>query len=81
MTLSQSSPENPTVNGGGALWEGDHMPMFLEVTQTTIMGENSEQSPVLGVGPTVYFYSPDSRVLMLHSTITLVLQRKVAHDG
>lgn len=47
------------------------MPIFLEVTQTTMMGDNTLQSPAIGVGLTVYFYNPDNKVLMLHSTITL----------
>jgi hypothetical protein len=46
------------------------MPIFLEVIQTTIIGDNSIKSLTLGVGPTMYFYNPENKVLMLHPTIT-----------
>ena len=68
----EPTPRNPVVvNETGSLWEGDQMPNFLEITRTSIIGENSGQIPVIGVGPTIYFYSPDSKVLMLHQTLTL----------
>lgn len=51
-------------------WKGNQVPIFLEITQTTIMNNDSAQGPTLGVGPTIYFYHPDSKILMLHSTIT-----------
>ena len=67
----QPIPKNPDENETEPLWKGDQMPIFLEVTQTTIMSGNSAQSPVIGVGPTIYFYNQDSGVLILHSTITI----------
>jgi hypothetical protein len=71
IILFQPTPENHAENGTGALRSGDQMPIFLEVTQTTILGENSVQSPVVGVGPVIFFYDPDSKVLLLHPTITV----------
>jgi hypothetical protein len=67
----QPTPENPDKTEIGTLWKGDQMPIFLEVTQTTIMKTDSAQGPTLGVGPAVYFYNPDENVLRLQSTITL----------
>ncbi len=71
-TLSQPALESPVTNVPADTRESDQMPIFLEVTQTTIMKTDSIQGPTIGVGPTVYFYNPDSKTLMLHSTITLV---------
>jgi len=69
--IFQPTPVKTVTSQTDTLWKGDQMPVFLEVTQTTLMGEDSVQSPTIGVGPTVYFYTPDSKVLMLHSTIAL----------
>jgi len=49
----------------------NQMPVFLEMIQTTIMGENPGQGPSLGVGPNIYFYNPDSQVLALNQAIVL----------
>ena len=70
-TLIQPTPENPVTNTTIDLQEVNPMPIFLEVTQTTIMNKDSAQGPTIGVGPTIYFYHLDSKVLMLHSTIIL----------
>ncbi|MBN1450827.1 MAG: hypothetical protein JW963_07425 [Anaerolineales bacterium] len=80
-TLFQPTPDNPVTNATRTLWKGDQMPIFLEVTQTTMLGENTVQSPVLGVGPTIYFYHPDNKVLMLRSTITLAPTNKKEPPG
>lgn len=71
VNFFQPTPENPDEDEAGILRKGNQMPVFLEVTQTTIMGEDSIQSPVIDVGPAIYFYNPDSELLMLHSTISL----------
>ena len=70
-TFSEPTLAEPIERDAESIWKGDQMPTFLEVIQTTLMGEDSAQSPTIGVGPAVYFYTPDSKVLMLHSTITL----------
>ena len=69
--LAQAASENPATITSGVPWEDDQMPVFLEVTQTTMMGNNGVQSPTYGVGPSQYFYQPEIKVLMLHPTITL----------
>jgi hypothetical protein len=69
--LFQPTPENPAENETGTLRSGGQVLIFLEVTQTTILGENSVQSPVVGVDPVIFFYDPDSKVLLLHPTITV----------
>ena len=45
------------------------MPIFLEITQTTILSTGSSQVPTIGVGPAVYIYQSDNRVLYLQSSI------------
>ena len=69
--LAQATSEYPATNASEVPWEGDQMPVFLEVIQTTSMGENFVQSPAIGVGPAIYFYNPDSKVLMLNPSIKL----------
>ena len=71
--VSQPTLENPIAIATSTLWKGAQMPIFLEVTQATTMNKDSAQGPTIGVGPTIYFYHPNSKVLMLHSTITLEL--------
>ena len=70
-TLSQPVLETPVTNPTTDMRENDQMPIFLEVTQTTIMKTDSIQGPTIEVGPAVYFYNSESKVLTLHSTITL----------
>ena len=67
----QPAPETTNGDEIGTSSKGNQMPAFLEMTQTTILGADSTQGPVLAVGPAVYSYNPDSKFLMLHSTITL----------
>lgn len=75
-------PAHPTSgnsfgNEDGGLWKGEQMPVFVEVTQTTIMGSNSDQDPTFGVGPAIYFYSPENKVLTLHSMVALESKTEV----
>lgn len=51
--------------------EVDQMPVFLEMIQTTIMGEKPRHGPSLGVGPNIYIYNSDSQVLALRQTIVV----------
>jgi hypothetical protein len=74
---SQPASENPATSESGALWEGDQMPVFVEVIQTTIMGNNTVESPTFGVGPSLYFYQPEIKVLMLRPTIALESKTQV----
>ena len=67
----QSAPETPIADEIATSSKGNQMPVFLEMAQTTILGADSTQGPVLAVGPAVYSYNPDGKLLMLHSTITL----------
>jgi hypothetical protein len=67
---NQPTPRDPVENEIEIPWDDAHMPIFLEVIQTTSMGEKSVQSPTFGVGPAIYFYNPENNVLMLHPTIT-----------
>lgn len=67
----QSAPETPNAGETETSSKGDQMPVFLEMTQTTILSADSTQGPVLAVGPAVYNYNSDSKLLMLGSTITL----------
>jgi hypothetical protein len=66
----QAAMQNP-VTEELATGEGDQMPVFLEVIQTTSLGKSNVQSPVIGVGPVTYFYNPDSKILALDPRITL----------
>jgi hypothetical protein len=75
--LPQAASENPATNESGIPWEGDQMPIFLEVIQTTSMGKNVVQSPAIRVGPAIYFYKLDNKVLMLHPTIMLESKTQV----
>lgn len=67
---NQPTPRDPVENEIEIPWDDAQMPIFLEVIQTTSMGEKSVQSPTFGVGPAIYFYNPENNVLMLHPTIT-----------
>jgi len=69
--LLRQTPEISDENKIIPIHESDSMPIFLEVTQTTIMGENAVLSSVIGIGPIIYFYDPDNRILSLNTAITL----------
>ena len=71
VVLCDENDLKPVQKPGDGKSDNPRMPIFLEVTQTTMMGDNSVQSPVIGVGPTIYFYNPENKVLMLHLTATL----------
>ena|SRR3990172_22282 len=76
-TFIQSTPRHPGEYQTITPKDKVQMPVFLEVTQTTMMGNNSEQSPTFGVGPTLYFYKPEIEVLLLSPTITLEPETEV----
>jgi len=61
----------PVVNENSSNWAGDQMPVFLEVTQITIMKKDPARSLSLNIGPTIYFYNQDDKILMLASSIAL----------
>ncbi|MEJ2487361.1 MAG: hypothetical protein P8Y68_16675 [Anaerolineales bacterium] len=65
LPTKESSDSNEAIT----LTEGNEMPIFLEITQTTILSTGSSQVPNIGVGPAVYIYQSDNRVLYLQSSI------------
>lgn len=71
VTLRQPTLDISNENNNIPLSESDSMPIFLEVIQTTLMSEDAAQNPALSVGPTIYFYDQDSRILTLSSAINL----------
>jgi len=72
--IFQPTPVKTVTSQTDTLWEGQQMPIFLEVTQTIIMKTDSGQGPTIGVGPIIYFYNPESKVLMVHPTIAINLE-------
>ncbi len=67
LPTNESMPSNEVI----PLTEGDQMPIFIEIVQTTIISTESSQAPNIGVGPAVYIYQPDSKVILLHSSVVL----------
>jgi len=47
------------------------MPLFLEITITTVMEQSSELSPEFVVGTSAYIYNQDDQILLVAPTIEL----------
>jgi len=69
--IAEPPANEPDDDGTRESGAEDQMPVFLEVIQTTIMGEKTGQGPSLGVGPNIYFYNSDSQVLVLNQAIVV----------
>ena len=66
-----------TIQSPSAPREEGQMPIFLEVTQTTILKLDSGQAFTTGVGPAGFIYEPESNLLLLQPTFELLSTTQV----
>lgn len=79
--LLEPTPVESFEDETGVLGKGNQMLIFLEVIQTTSMGEKSGQGPAIGVGPHIYLYDPDNKVLSLNETIVVEPETELLIGG
>lgn len=77
VTLTQPSADHPGEYQTIPPWDKTDWPVFLEIVQTTQLGESDMQGSSIGVGPPAYFYDQQSKALLLDPKITLELETQL----
>jgi hypothetical protein len=57
--------------------QNDQMPIFLEITITTILNQSSNHSPEFPVGPQVYTFDPNRNILAMNPAIEIIPNTEV----